>query len=597
MKYVIALLVLIASFPYMVDAQGFEGKMELVNLGRKVNTGYHEAGPVVSPDGRTIYFFVHNHPENTYGKEGSQDVWFSTKNEDGSWSEARHMDRPLNIHRSNQIFGVLEGGKVLFVRGGSRKNSKGFSFLHKTGAGWSEPRQIDIEGFKDMNKGKYYGATISTDGSTIILYFSERENSHFSDLYISRRQSDASYSRPEKIPGLNTGRDEFAPFLAPDDKTLYFSSSRKDMGEGSADIYVTRRKSGSWTNWTAPENLGRPVNTRAFDAYLSVDQENNFFVTQSGRTIDGGNLDIFQLEQRAYDISMKGMIADAETGAPLQGEMHFTSREKSIDTVHTNKDRVYMKEVSSEDRFSIHIQADGYQPFDTVFHIGKIEQDSIIYKDFNLLPNEQAVMFSGIMYDAESGDPITGKVVLQTPAGNPPLSMKADASGYYEKELAVDGWYMITGTAEGYMNANDSIYNSGDQNLLQRDLYLEPVQVGTTVVLNNIFFDFDKTTLKTASYTELNTVLDFLETNPNVYVEIAGHTDNKGSHEYNESLSQGRAQAVVDYLIDQGIEDLRLVAKGYGETAPIASNASDEGRAINRRVEFTVLSINDALQP
>ena len=507
------------------------------------------------------------------------------------------MPRPLNIHRSNQIFGVLEDGKILFVRGGSRKNSKGFSFLHKTGTGWSDPREVKIDGFKDMNKGKYYGATISSDASVIILYFSEREKSHFSDIYISQRQGDGTYSRPAKIAGLNTGRDEFAPFLSPDNRTMYFSSSRKDMGEGSADIYVTKRKGNGWTQWTAPENLGRPVNTRAFDAYLCVDKDENVYVTQSGRTIDGGNLDIFTLHQRAFDIQLKGMLADRETGDEIRGELSFVSKEKVTDTTFTDSDGAYARAIEASNRYRIHVSAEGYEPMDTVLVIGNIERDSTIFQDFSLIANEKAVMLSGVMYDADSGDPIQGSVTLNTPAGNPEIRIEADASGYYEKELDIEGWYLITGVSEGYMNAGDSALNDGSELLMERDLYLDPIEIGTTVVLNNIFFDFDKTTLKTASYTELNTVLNFLESNPNVYVEISGHTDDRGSDDYNEKLSQGRAEAVVDYLINQGIDEFRLVAKGYGESAPIASNRTDDGRATNRRVEFTILSINDALQP
>ena len=113
--------------------------------------------------------------------------------------------------------------------------------------------------------------------------------------------------------------------------------------------------------------------------------------------------------------------------------------------------------------------------------------------------------------------------------------------------------------------------------------------MGATVRLQNIYFDFDKTTLKRESFVELNKVVDFLTTNKTVEIEISGHTDNKGSDEYNATLSQGRSQAVVDYLISQGIDTSRLTAHGYGESKPIDTNDTDDGRAVNRRVEFTVL--------
>jgi outer membrane protein OmpA-like peptidoglycan-associated protein len=113
--------------------------------------------------------------------------------------------------------------------------------------------------------------------------------------------------------------------------------------------------------------------------------------------------------------------------------------------------------------------------------------------------------------------------------------------------------------------------------------------VGVTVRLKNIYFDFDKTHLKNESFPELNKVVDFLKQNPTVEIEISGHTDNKGSDEYNANLSQGRSQEVVNYIIGQGIDSSRLTAHGYGEAKPIDTNDTDEGRANNRRVEFTVV--------
>jgi outer membrane protein OmpA-like peptidoglycan-associated protein len=169
------------------------------------------------------------------------------------------------------------------------------------------------------------------------------------------------------------------------------------------------------------------------------------------------------------------------------------------------------------------------------------------------------------------------------------LQIPAD-KGRYEKEIPKKGWYMITASAEGYLNATDSI-SVEDEELspYTKDIFLTPIEVGVTVRLKNIYFDFDKTTLKKESFVELNKVVEFLKQNSSVEIEIAGHTDNKGSDQYNEYLSQGRSQSVVDYLIEQGIESYRLSAHGYGESKPIDTNDTDDGRANNRRVEFTVL--------
>jgi outer membrane protein OmpA-like peptidoglycan-associated protein len=168
----------------------------------------------------------------------------------------------------------------------------------------------------------------------------------------------------------------------------------------------------------------------------------------------------------------------------------------------------------------------------------------------------------------------------------------ATDGGSYKQDISGFGWYVFNVSAEGYLNATDSVQVI-DENTIPviKNIIMTPIEVGITVRLKNIYFDFDKTTLKSESYVELNKVVDFLKQNSHVSIEISGHTDSKGSDEYNLNLSQGRSQSVVDYLVSQGIDNTRLQAHGYGETKPIDTNDTDEGRANNRRVEFTILKI------
>src|SRR5690606_5940633 len=130
-------------------------------------------------------------------------------------------------------------------------------------------------------------------------------------------------------------------------------------------------------------------------------------------------------------------------------------------------------------------------------------------------------------------------------------------------------------TAEGYLNAIDSVWvNDREVTPVTKDIVLQPIEVGVTVRLKNIYFDTDKTTLKKESFVELNKVVDLLKQNPSVEIEIAGHTDSQGTDEYNANLSQGRSEAVVNYLISQGIDGYRLTSHGYGESKPIDTNDS-----------------------
>ncbi|MEQ8926221.1 MAG: OmpA family protein [Fulvivirga sp.] len=587
-------LTVFLSFAFTIlFAQEYSQRYELVNLGRKVNTAYHEGAPVISADGKVLYFFVHNHPENTYGKEGSQDIWYSEMGEDGQWGEAKHMGKPLNENQANQVFTVMPDNETLFIRGGGSKNREGFSFTHKEGASWSKPEDIDVEDFKNMHKGKFYGATMSTDAKFMVLYFSERDNSEFNDLYLSKNLGDNKWSRPVRLgANINTSRDEFAPFLAPDNKTLYFSSTRKDMGLGYSDIYKTVRLDDTWMNWSDPVNVGRPLNTRAYDAYLSIDNHNNVFTTQSGNTIDGGNLDIFSLKLKDIHINLKGLTLDLKTGQGIpDAHMTIVRNDEIIDTLMSSPEATYSAVLlEGNGDFAINVSADGYHPGLTEFSLGEITHDTTVIKDIMLQPIKKKVLLSGIAYDEKTGDPLIASLEFNLPDSDKTRKLKTNEAGYYEIELPKTGVYRMVAKAEGYLNANDSLEHYDDEiTAYTKDLYLKPIEIGTTVRLNNIFFDFDKTTLKSESFVELDKVVEFLQENRSLEIEIAGHTDSKGSDDYNLNLSQGRAEAVVDYIISNGIEEYRLVAKGYGESVPLESNDTDEGRAFNRRVEFTVL--------
>jgi outer membrane protein OmpA-like peptidoglycan-associated protein len=144
---------------------------------------------------------------------------------------------------------------------------------------------------------------------------------------------------------------------------------------------------------------------------------------------------------------------------------------------------------------------------------------------------------------------------------------------------------------KGFYAVSDNLdlKNLKDYREIRRDLLLTPVEQGATIRLNNIFFDFAESTLRAESQPELNRAAQFLRDNPSLIIEVAGHTDNVGADDANLQLSENRARAVMDYMIAQGIPPERMTAKGYGESNPIGRNSSEEGRQMNRRVEFTIV--------
>lgn len=563
-------------------AQDFSTRYELVKLSKEVNTHYHEAAPIVSQDGSKMYFFVHNHPENNYGKEGSDDIWVSTLNDKGEWGVAQHMGSPFNAHRSNQVFTSLPDGS-LFIKGGRRKDSKGFSLVSAGGS----LTEIEIPGFDDMNKGRFYGASISRDLKHVILFFSEVPTSTRSSLYVSNAQGDGKWTKPVKL-NISVKDDDCGPFLGADDETLYFASDRNAAGKrGKLDIYKTKRLDNSWQKWSPPVNMGPAINTAAEELYFCLDKGGNVFTSRANSTIDGGNLDLFKLVPRDIKVMLNGTVLNKKTNSPIVATVDVKATEKP-QQIKTKVDGRYETRIPEVTTYTISTSAPNFLPDQQSFTLPKLGNDTTITVDILLTPIAKKLILTGTTFDKKTEQPIATRIEIQT-TQKPVIKMET-ADGKYERELPGLGKYIITARAEGYLAAVDSVEaDSEDNTPLFKDLYLAPIEIGLTVRLNNIYFDFDKTTLKSESFTELNKVVDFLKQNPSVEIEIAGHTDSKGADEYNLNLSQGRSQSVVDYIVSQGVDRNRLTAHGYGETKPIDTNDSEAGRANNRRVEVTIL--------
>jgi OmpA-OmpF porin, OOP family len=569
-------------------SQEISPRYELVKMNDNVNTRYNEVSPVVSPDGKSLYFFVSNHPENTYGKENSQDIWVSTLDSKGEWTKATHMGSPFNQNRFNQVFNFMPDGS-LFIRGGSSKNSVGFSIVSPSGS-WNE---LSITDFDKMNKGVFYGASLSADGKQMIIYFAEKANDKFSDLYLSTRQPDGHFSRPVKLK-ISSVADDFAPFIAPDQKTLYFASNRftKDR-VGGIDVYKTTRLDDTWQNWSEPVNLGRQVNTPADDAYFTIDSKGDIFTARSGAKVDGGNYDLLILKPRNINIVLSGMTYNEKTKLPIAASVDVKLKElKQPINLKSGAAGKFETRIPEVDGYSIAASSSGYMSYAKDFKVPHLNRDTTLRVDIYLTPLAKQLVLAGDVIDKKTNDKITNASLTILQRGTSAGLSPAVNGGSYSQDIPGLGWYVLSATAEGYLNAGDSV-QVADENTIPavKNIYMTHIEVGITVRLKNIYFDFDKTTLKAESYVELNKVVDFLKQNSKVSVEIAGHTDSKGSDDYNLNLSQGRSQSVVDYLISQGIDAARLQAHGYGETKPIDTNETEEGRANNRRVEFTILKI------
>jgi OOP family OmpA-OmpF porin len=507
------------------------GKVE--NLGNQVNSEYNEINPMISPDGRTLYFARISHPNNTHGDKGSQDIWYSDFDEASKrWGPARRMGFPLNKDEYNCAYSITPDGQTMLVKGSysnGNYETRGFSISKKTANGWSPPQKIDIPNYVSMSKGQFDCGFMSADGKVLLMAFSEKKNSKEDDIYVSFRQKDGSWSKPMDLgPEVNTKFTETTPFLAPDGATLYFSSNREG-GLGSNDIYVCKRVDKTWKHWSKPVNLGPTVNTDGYDAYYTLSASSDYaYLTTFKNTLGKGDIVRVKLtDERPAD-----------------------------------------------------------QP-------GKVGGSADVADNSSTRPDPVALI-SGKVIDQTTGKPIEAKIIYQTlPDGAEAGEATSDPiTGEYKIVLPYGQKYSMRAIAKDFIAEGDNVdltQTKGFQEIKGKELKLVPIEVGRSIRLNNIFFDTGKSELRPESGPELDRLVVTFNESPKMVIEVRGHTDNTGSNEINAKLSQDRADAVREYFISKGIEPDRVASKGFGETKPVAANDTDEGRQQNRRVEFVII--------
>ena len=248
-------------------------------LSDEINSGYAEINPMLSPDGKTLYFTRVNHPDNRFGEIDSQDIWYTTLNADGTWSEAKRLPNSINIGRYNAIFSILDDGKTFLINGQFSNDGKywvdrGLSVIEKVDENtWSKPMPLNLKGYTRMNKGLTTTAYLTPDGKYLLLSFSKRAGGKNHSIYLSVKQGD-SYSKPKKVKiGDGALGDSYeAPFLSKDGNALFFSC----RVDGNNDIYMANRTDDTYLNWSAPVALNDTINTPGWENYYRLNDKESW---------------------------------------------------------------------------------------------------------------------------------------------------------------------------------------------------------------------------------------------------------------------------------------------------------------------------------
>ena len=503
-------------------------------LSENINSSYEETRPLISPDGKTLYFSRAYHPENTGGERDENDIWYAEFNDDtGEWSKSKNLGTPLNNKGPNYISSITPDGNAMLVLLGNQyikrnKMNPGVSISTKSSEGWSKPETLEIiNAGIETTDGNYF---LSSNRKVMIMAIDRFDAFGGKDLYISFLQGNNRWTEPLNLGNdINTANMESSPFLAADNETLYFSS-KGFSGYGKSDIYISRRLDDTWTNWTEPENLGSTINSAGDDVFFNI---------------------------------------------PPSGKSAYYSKSKE----------------------------DGYG------EIYKIAMP-IFYQP------SPVVRITGKVLDAASTEPVMAKVFYNLLPENTDIGFTISDSltGEYEILLPVGSAYIYTVDAFGYKNKSNQIdlLNEIDFKEIKLDILLEKGEDGLSkvkianatdyssledfisgrkdklILECSIIYNFASDFINENTYPILDEIIIFLHENPSIELVFSGHSDNVGTEQFNVSLSERRARSILDYFIKNEIAPSRLEILAQGFKQPIASNESEEGRRINRRVEISI---------
>lgn len=485
------------------------------------------------------------------------------------------------------------------------------------------PVPFDPKSMGDSINTQYneYSPTLTVDEQTFIITRQrprDEQTIHSleleEDFYISKR-SDSVWSKAKKMaPPMNSHGNEGAQCISPDGQFMYLTICSRSDGYGSCDLYYSKREG---DKWSTPVNMGRTVNSGSWDSQPSISPDGKTIYFASAREGGKGNMDIWKTNfengqwQTPVNLgeSINTIKGDMSPFIHPDGQtLYFTSNGH----VGMGANDIYYARMDSNGNFTKYVNL-GY-PINTYkdegFLIvnakgdkayfasdqlgGKGGMDLYTFELYEAARPVTVTYMKGIVFDKNTRQRLEARFeLINLETGQIVVQSNSDAaSGEFLVSLPNEKNYALNVSREGYLFFSENFtlkYKHDATDPYIKDIPLQPVEKGTTVILKNIFFDFDKFDLLPASQVELTRLVDLLKKNAKMKIEIGGHTDNKGAKEYNQLLSENRAKSVYNYLIQNGIDKSRLSYKGYGLTLPIDTNETEQGRANNRRTEFKVI--------
>ena len=520
------------------------------NLGENVNSEYSDFGPVISADNRELFFTSRRPDGNEGGKDETgynyEDIYTSTRAFGEDWGAATNLGKPVNTKSHDATVGISPDGKSLITyHGVSRKNGNLLITKKDDTGNWEKLRDIG-----DNINTEYHeeAATLSFDEKKLFFVSDKPGGYGGHDIYLSLwDEANQTWGEPKNLGDkINTEFDEKGVFFHPDGKTLYFSSAgHKTMG--GLDIFKTEYNAET-DEWSAPVNIGYPINTPDDDVYFVVSGNERFAYYSSVREDGYGEKDIYQItflgERKKPLFATSGLVNGAI-------EMPARIIEDTPEGTPAGTPEVD------------HDIADQFEKHDMVIVRGRVRDAG----------NDRGLRSTISFTDANTNE----KIYEITP----------DEDGNFMLAVESGRNYAVTSSKPGYTLASESLVIRGEDEGKEYvlDFTMEQIEQGAEFVLRNIYFDFDKSTLRHASVDELNKLLKIMKENPEMRILLVGHTDARGPAWYNSALSKRRSRVAKDYLVSKGISADRIETKGMGAKEPEVSETAIENMTSVREKE------------
>jgi outer membrane protein OmpA-like peptidoglycan-associated protein len=599
-------------------------KVKIENLGPEINSPYTDYGPIISAD-EDVLMFTSRRPGTTSGPEGDKDEFIDEYWEDiyqsfsfgNKWTKAKNIGPPVNTDVHDATNNLSPSGEKLFIN----IDDQGQGDIYEcdlVNLQWSKPSRM-----KDPINTKYHESSATISKGLDTLYFiSERQGGYGKrDIYMAVKDAKSNKwgALANVGPVLNTEYDEEGVFLMPDGKTMYFSSEGH-TSMGGFDIFKSVKVNGVWSK---PENIGYPINTSDDDVFFVISANGLHGYYASYKNDGFGEKDIYLInfldsdspqdssaaktqegplvihgKKTPTSALLKGLVVDQYNQSPIENatiELINTESNEIIEKFTTEElSGYYGVWVPSEKTLIATVSAPSYKSKIDTIKVPKSTGDLQIDKNFALVTkSDVTAIIKGKVFDGLSKKPLQGTLkIIDNISTKEVVTINTNAEGYYEVAVPTGKKYEIIVKAQDYQTAYEivNVPVSQKNQEIVKDFPLNNLAVGSKIILKNIFYDFDKATLRAQSIIELDHLIQLLNDYPNMRIELSSHTDNKGTADYNVYLSNARSKSCVDYLISKGVSKNRLEYKGYGLTQPIATNETDAGRQMNRRTEFKILS-------